>query len=282
MVACDDGDVVSYTVHSVCLAIDAGVETVYGLDHSGGARRKPWGHQNSILSLPSPNSTCGRLLEPWFLENVGHSAWGLATHKSNMLLAVSSNTSEIVVFAPSLSSEANGTFLGNDQTPDTGERYTAWETKGPITFRDRPLGKKVVLRGHVTNIPNINFCDNDLDPEGRYLASTDIDGYTIVWDIWRAAPIHETAGNGDPRMSNFPRCTYSQSKESGTRGWGVACLDPWNSRLRYVSKTFGRIMGHVPVVWQELEHPCPGVSFVFMYGESDHFALLLTLILLMA
>lgn len=203
VVACDDGDVISYNVRSISLAIDERAETVFEPDPHEGRKLKRYresGWADFVPPVADPHRTPGfRVLAAWFHENVGASAWGLATHRLSKLLAVSSNTKEINVFAPSLSPDWNRPFRSKHPPLKSVERYTAWETKNPTVLRDRSLGRKFTFRGHAANIPNIAFCDNNLDPGGSYLASTDIDGYTIVWNIWSGARILETLGNAGPR-----------------------------------------------------------------------------------
>ena len=197
VVACDDGDVISYTVRSISLAIDEKAETVIGGKFREKVGTGTMGWTNTILPVEGPNEVLGcRTLVPWFHENVGASAWGVATHKHAMLLAVSSNIKDIHVFAPALSPERHGVVPQTYPDPQTLERFTAWKNGSAFTLKDRSIGRKVTLQGHIENIPNIAFCDNILDPEGIYLASTDIDGHTIVWDIWRGAPIFEFQDRG--------------------------------------------------------------------------------------
>ncbi len=262
MVACDDGEVISYSVRSISLAIEEGARTVYGLDSCKDAELRRLGRQNFILPIADwdPDRVSGRLLAPWFHENVGASAWGLATHKRALLLAVSSNTQQITVFAPSLSPERSGVSDWMDPPVNSHERYTVRETKNSIGFRDRSLGRKVVLRGHTANIPNIAFCDNDLDPEGKYLVSTDINGETIIWDIWLGIDILATLANSSPRKSNPANRNFSDSNElaSPERGWGIACLDPRTSRLRYVTRR----------VKEGFQHPCPRVLLHLCFSSS--------------
>ena len=217
MVACDDGDVISYTVRSICLAIDEGAKTVFAPDPYEDHKLKRYrqsGWINLILPVVDPHRTPGfRVLAAWFHENVGASAWGLATHKRAKLLAVSSNTKEINIFAPALWQDSLSERQGNGNmdwnrafhspsASETMERYTTWWTRKLIAQRDRSLGRKVTLSGHVAHIPNIAFFDNDLDPDGSYLASTDIDGCTLIWDIWGHAPILESSANAWPSKSN--------------------------------------------------------------------------------
>ena len=79
---CDDGDVVGYTIRSIERLLETLPNLRRHLELSG---RK----------IENPPTVPG---VPFLLENVGKSAWGLATHKSQRLLAVSSNTSEIRIF----------------------------------------------------------------------------------------------------------------------------------------------------------------------------------------
>ena len=212
VVACDDGEVISYSVRSISLAIEEGARTVYGLDMYKDAGRRRLGRQNLILPIADdPDRVSGRLLVPWFHEHVGASAWGLATHKRALLLAVSSNAERITVYAPSLSPERNGASDWMDPPVNESDRYLVSETGSSIFLRDRSLSRRVVLRGHTTNIPNIAFCDNDLDPEGRYLVSTDINGYTFIWDVWHGKPILGTVGGIGPCKSNPANRTFSHS-----------------------------------------------------------------------
>ena len=247
VVACDDGDVISYNVRSICLAIDEGAKIAFGPDpyedHTL-RRYRQIGWANLILPVADPHRIPGfRVLAAWFHENVGASAWGLATHKGSRLLAVSSNTKEINVFSPALSPLSERNVDGDmwdcnltDPPPEMFETYAAEGTRDAIASRDPSLGRKITLRGHVANIPNVAFCDNGLDPKGGYLASTDIDGYTIVWDIWRGTRILETLGNAGPCKSNrtLPSRNFTHFRESDARGWAVTCLDPRSSRLRCV------------------------------------------------
>ena len=228
VVACDDGDVISYTVRSISLAIDERAKLVIGPDPDGVQRiihSRQSGWTNMILPVVDPDWALGcRVLGAWFHENVGASAWGIATHKRARLLAVSSNTKKIHVFAPSLSSEPHGTFHQTSPYPETIERFTAWENESSTTLIDRSFGRIVTLQGHATNIPNIAFCDNTSDPNGKYLVSTDIDGYTIIWDIWRGVRITEILGDNGPRKSITNPTSRSVSLRRNRYTRLVCCL----------------------------------------------------------
>lgn len=45
---------------------------------------------------------------------------------------------------------------------------------------------------HLTNIPNISFWNADSDEVGVMLASTDIQGRVVLWDVWQSEPIFES------------------------------------------------------------------------------------------
>lgn len=212
VVACDDGDVISYTVRSISLAIDEGVETVYEPDPYESQKLKRYrqsGWANLILPIIDPHRTPRfRVMAAWFHENVGASAWGLATHKASRLLAVSSNRKEINIFAPSLRPNRDGAVRSTHSPSERIERYMECKEWSSITLKDRSLGRKFILCGHGANIPSIAFCDNVLDPEGRYLVSTDIDGHTAVWDMSRNSdiPILKTFNNACLRKLAISPC----------------------------------------------------------------------------
>ncbi|KAG4033427.1 hypothetical protein MFRU_005g04340 [Monilinia fructicola] len=71
---CDDGDVTAY--YTDLIAEELQQQTV----------------ESRPSSIPISNA------QPFFLENVGASAWGLAIHKKSRLIAVSSNKIEVTVF----------------------------------------------------------------------------------------------------------------------------------------------------------------------------------------
>lgn len=204
VVACDDGDIISYSARSISLAIERVVP----------------------------------LADPWFLRNVGASAWGLAIHKEARLLAVSSNTHRVDVFAPALWAPGYREGCNHGEDPDGGyfrepSRRPAvdpWFSVVDWTPGNRYDSTHISLLAHDANIPNIAFCNTDLDPEGRYLLSTDIDGYTFVWDIYRGVTVFSRQGgeysgqspflsSADARRySRMGRCLSGSAHCEGDRG----------------------------------------------------------------
>ena len=127
-------------------------------------------------------------------------------HQSARLIAVSSNTHDILLFAFALSGEGEEPVLSEIEHVDYGtHQLSRWRQAMP--FVGAPLSslwKRLdgvdcmkkrhknnyawILSGHDTNIPNISFLSTD-DDEAVYLASIDIDGTTKIWDIWKAEEI---------------------------------------------------------------------------------------------
>lgn len=164
VVACDDGDVIAYSVRSIYNAIR---ET----------------HESTSVGIPTPTE-----LRTLLLENVGTSAWGLAVHKAARLLAVSSNHHRIFVFAFSLHQRRSvENPCDEDVSPIDILGNEFWEREDQVALSpyDRSLNREIVLPGHMANIPNIAFCNTEADPAGEFLTSTDIEGTTFIWNVWQ-------------------------------------------------------------------------------------------------
>lgn len=118
---------------------------------------------------------CPSSFEPFFQENVGKSAWGLAIHRRSRLMAVSSNRWEVTVFAPALT-----------KPPMVPEKRAAKMSEVEKTVRDRKKNMRIVIGMPAAshNMPNICFLD---DEQGfaEKVGGTDIDGHTWIADIWK-------------------------------------------------------------------------------------------------
>lgn len=176
LACCDDGDVVAISIHLIHKAVQRNLASAHG------------------LKVPPAED-----VRAFFIENVGASAWGLAMHKEARLLAVSSNTHDIHIFAFAL-----GGALSEDSSYDPEEdssdvemedltENADWnELDGPPAPGQRESQNLLIfLQGHETNIPNICFFNSEADPDGKYLVSTDIDDRNYVWDIWKQDIVHE-------------------------------------------------------------------------------------------
>lgn len=216
-------------------------------------------------------------------RNVDKSAWGIAIHKEARLIAVSANTHKITVFAFALYSEpwrSKSAFhkdrevLFNADVPDDEElsqelqayselkkllrsfsfRYgpNEWISASPfshlIILRFR-YNLEISLEGHLSNIPDIAFCNTDADPAGRYLVSTDLNGATFVWDIWRRKKLADLTSQHNLLRKYKPFKNQPQDRlaphATSELGWCVACLDPQS--FRYANTVEGM-------------YGCPGIS----------------------
>lgn len=163
VLACyDDGDVVAYYVKDIANSIES-------------KRKEPKAQRSSRKAYTSRPP---RLL---FHENVGHTAWGLAIHRKSRLIAVSSNRSEVTVFAFALASCRTKTrksqeFCDCCQSCDS--------TESGIPRRARNWRIVLAFEVQTSNIPNVCFLD-DVDGQAEKVCAVDIKGAMWIADIWR-------------------------------------------------------------------------------------------------
>ena len=193
LVACDDGDVIAYYISDV--------------------KREILSRASSNASIiPAPTD---HILRPFFLENVGLSAWGLAIHAHARQIAVSCNTGIVHVFAFGLTTDL-------EYPHDVTQHDTRWPVVSHLTRHENPAQNfHVQLRGHGGNIPTVAFDNSGQDPEGRYLVSAQIGQEGIVWDLWGGiTSFFEHGTFGGPSVDE-------QSQEGPARNWGwsVLCVD---------------------------------------------------------
>jgi hypothetical protein len=160
----------------------------------------------------------GSQVDPFFIEYVGASAWGLAIHKFSRLIAVTANTGHVTVFAFALvnpasgkSSDAGQRLEEEDNFNDYGQTWL--EIKSDEQFKQlrhwmpakhRKRNIRLTYSGHYTNIPSVSFLNCDLDPNGTWMVSTDIDNKLLVWKIWEnLGPYNEYQFN-DLSSNSFP------------------------------------------------------------------------------
>lgn len=171
----------------------------------------------------------GSEVNPFFVENVGMSAWGLATHKYARLIAVSANTGLITVYAFALVDPAAEDRDDETENPDntSAGMSSADQTWVPVESRKqlyelhqltprnyRSRNLRLTYRGHFDNIPCVSFANFDLNPNGMWMVSTDISNRLIVWRIWDDLWPSRVYYPGHP-SNNPPQ-----------RGWSVIPLDP--------------------------------------------------------
>ncbi|KAG0650989.1 hypothetical protein D0Z07_2527 [Hyphodiscus hymeniophilus] len=196
LVACDDGDILAYYTHSILAAI------------------KTPGTQSS--------------LRPFFHENVGISAWGLAIHSQSR----SSNAREVVVYhfgcadAGTVTSIAPACEAGGDKSSAAFSEQVQLVESDPTLFptaseslsKVRGLNFRRILKlgkeGH--NIPCVDF-SSDLKGEARSVLATDIHGNLWILSIWRD-------GNSDDWVKRIPSMQKPTDRGMGIMGWGVLAL----------------------------------------------------------
>ena len=143
--ACDDGDVFAFYTHI-------------------------WNYETRRSDI----STKVRDFRPFFYQNVGKSAWGLAIHQRSRLLAVSSNRREITIFVPAISDE-----VSDDETTED-ERPESLPLPGSTAFPNRKKDFTHVISVNVqeANIPSINFVNGD-DEEVEWIMAANIKGFAV-------------------------------------------------------------------------------------------------------
>ncbi|KAK5000480.1 hypothetical protein LTR66_000679 [Elasticomyces elasticus] len=191
----DDGDVQAYRVREIFEAVQ---------------RRK-----HPVQQLASVADE----VAPFFERNVDASAWGLAIHSEARMIAVSSNHHQVTIFIFAL---VQNTHAEHRQVDVVTEEvvYTDSNPQNvpPLSPANRQTSQIRTILGLTTNVPDIAFCNNDRDPLGRWLATTDISGYTKIWDIHRLV-LHEgftTTPDGRRLRDGF---------DAANAGWGVMFLD---------------------------------------------------------
>ncbi|KAL4939573.1 hypothetical protein BDV06DRAFT_198598 [Aspergillus oleicola] len=184
----------------------------------------------------NPRPLDGSDVEPFFIEQVGASAWGLAIHKFARLIAVTANTGLVTVFAFALVNtaldksddafddlEENDDFTEYSQTwlhIRTQDQFKQLQRLMPEKHRTRNI--KLTYTGHFTNIPSVGFLNSDFDPNGKWMVSTDIDNKILVWRVWESLGPFNAYQLGRVAPPT-PAAPFNWSED---RGWSVIALDP--------------------------------------------------------
>lgn len=137
-------------------------------------------------------------VDPFFVEFVEESAWGLAIHKYSRLIAVSANSGCITVFAFALV-DPDEKDLGPDRPlemtnfTDNDKEWLHIHTRtkflwlrGRMPDEHRKRNVKMTYTGHFENIPCVSFFNSVQDPNGTWMFSTDIKNRVIIWKIWES------------------------------------------------------------------------------------------------
>ena len=187
LLACDDGDILAYYTHTI---------------------------QAAIESKNEPH----RDIRPFFHENVGSSAWGLAVHEQSRLIAVSSNNREVVVFRYGCR-ETNASDRTTNKDFDLGlldlDEDDIAEGKAVLfptvaqdgaTSRSSSVRKTLKLGQEGHNIPSIDI-SNDSNGEAHSVLATDIVGNLWILNIW---------GDSQEAIKRLPTIQKNHSRGNGT------------------------------------------------------------------
>ncbi|KAF7952755.1 hypothetical protein EAE96_005983 [Botrytis aclada] len=196
---CDDGDVTAYYTDLLAKELQQTIES-------------------TASSIPIGST------QPFFLENVEMSAWGIAIHQKSRLIAVSSNKQEVTVFVHGTSSSkpCDCVVMGSTYDVATGQRGFpkdccskgfGYKTNGPFTNTSFPLrypkqlagqdgyfafkgpyqpgtpyprNFRIILKpsGPSHNIPAIDFNDDNETGLAKSIIATDILGSMWLLEIW--------------------------------------------------------------------------------------------------
>lgn len=153
-------------------------------------------------------------IRPFFHQNVGNSAWGLAIHTEARIIAVSSNNHEFNIFAFALLDRAE---LPSEELRNGSQDISSDHDNTRLAWK-RTVDEHYVIPNGDQNIPFIAFCNTGHDPLGRWLLTTDISGLVQAWDI------HSRESGQALRIGQDAEVEFGFDHENA--GWGLAFLDP--------------------------------------------------------
>lgn len=227
----DDGDVEAYYTRQIQHAIE---------------RRMVQGNTLGVLASD---------VRPFFHNNVGNSAWGLAIHSNARMIAVSSNSFTVTVFSFALVDSQ-----GDDDDRHPEESHSSWEDNFYLSIREaRPVNDRKkndvrILVNGSHNIPDIAFCNTDDDPTGRWLVTADIKGLVRTWDVHSMTLTQKTHTIMQPPRVN------TGFWDSRNAVWGIMFLDHLSFRS---AKTVAEALGVSAELPEKLEN-----GTVWTLGET--------------
>ncbi|KAF2182813.1 hypothetical protein K469DRAFT_711515 [Zopfia rhizophila CBS 207.26] len=242
LVACDDGDVIGYSVSQIQHAID-------GKSPNDGSQEE---HIEDGVRV-------------FFHRNVGLSAWGLAVHREARLIAISANTRLVTVIAFALASR---------KSPDSDTSDTSIEssTHIPLTIEENesdfpcPRRKEHVLSLKADhNIPSVNF--DNTDPTGRWLLSCAIDGNIHLWDLHKSqSPARRIRLGYCVNVGNHKKspaiCTCPDGRDLPHAVWNAMFVDARSCRrCEFIHQALGNVPTRdSPIFWNITRTTLPGES----------------------
>ncbi|PHH75261.1 hypothetical protein CDD80_2507 [Ophiocordyceps camponoti-rufipedis] len=209
----DDGDVAVYTTREIAdciLSRQPDVPILIREALPGPKRKKP---------------------KPFFHENVGRTAWGLAIHQKSRLIAVTSNRCEVTVFAPALwpafvKEEDKAATHREPDWCDACQPRTCIKAENHVRQRARSWRIVVTLGIGVGNMPSVCFIDDGLG-FASLVCAVDIKGNLWLADIWKPhVPATMLPCRFDAQVARV--------------GWGILAL----RRSTFVAvETIGELLG---------------------------------------
>ncbi|KAI1468904.1 uncharacterized protein F4812DRAFT_425130 [Daldinia caldariorum] len=215
LLAYDDGDVIGYYTRTIEKEL---------------LRREREGRDNDIIP------------EPFFHENVGKSAWGLAVHKQSRIIAVGSNSHNVCVFVFALTGKSyrhnplvDSVEFFRNVAKDTNGDAVEWTNDRPLPYRGTNPGRKKSLEKVIrrrdanwriileigregSNIPNVAF-GSDNTGEADKIVAIGICGCLWIMDIWQFEPFVKIDDIYSACV--MARLNYNYNKP---RSWGVLVL----------------------------------------------------------
>jgi hypothetical protein len=223
---CDDGDVAAWMTRHIYHALQDRRE--------GNAQEfNSLATESADLNTDNIRSRSSQVREFW-AENVSMSAWGIAVHTQARKIAISSNTTRIMVYSfallPTDSTESDEE-ADYSVAPSLGlPRHFVRESATSGGFNSRRVNTRQILPETKGNIPCVSFCNTGDDPEGRFLIYGDIYGKTFLWDLLGAQlACEEYQSHYCSWWQGFCECVpRSRSYPFGV--WGLYFLDPRSFR----------------------------------------------------
>ncbi|KAG5951065.1 hypothetical protein E4U53_003831 [Claviceps sorghi] len=206
----DDGDVTALYTKDIAEYIAGKLNMAAAATTTTAMTNTPTSPKQRRTSL-SPTVSRRKPPKPFFQENVGISAWGIAIHQHSRLIAVSSNRAEITVFAPALATPA-------PQTPNCDCDSCCGSVEDRVRRRVRNWRIVIALGSLASNIPNISFVD-DKHGNADKISAIDIKGAMWLADIWKPK---QAAIRVAPATS--PLLKSEEFWPEKSRGWGILAL----------------------------------------------------------
>jgi len=190
LIACDDGDVIGYYTHKI---------------------------EDAINRLSTEEATQDL---SFFAVNVSLSAWGLSIHSTARKIAISSNSTNITIFALGLVCPSDPWVLPRPVPEDLLE----WHKSVLADPKWRGDDQKFVLGKWGHNIPSVAFCNNDEDIEGRLLAFGEIMGNIYILDLHKLKSVETMRTGFCRRHSGYVECGCAEDHYPHAI-WGLSWLD---------------------------------------------------------